>query len=84
MGVAGCLGLLAGGGVWWLMGANNMAGLGFCVGISIPLILGFFAHAHAKKHARPGIKKRPQDEFPIIKKLKSDGWSYGEKPEGVQ
>ncbi len=84
IGTAVWVGFLPGCGVWVAMSAHDLVVPGFFVGMSIPVILGIITNRHAKKHSRPGLKKRAATDYSVIKKLQSEGWTFGEKPEGVQ
>jgi hypothetical protein len=75
------IGLILGAISWGIMGSNDLPVPGFFVGLSIAVIPGIIASRYAKKHLRPGIKKRATNDYSVIKKLKGEGWAFGERPQ---
>lgn len=80
----GCLGVLVGGGAFWLLAANDLGVLGAILGLAIAIVPALIVNSKAKKTRRPGIAKKSQNDFPRIKQLQSEGWGFGEKPPGVE
>lgn len=80
----GCLGLVLGAVLIGILSSKGATELGIVLGLLVAVVPAVVAHMRAAKSARPGLKKRAQNDFPRIKELQAQGWAFGEKPEGVQ